>query len=226
MITLDNFYTSKPWVKLTHQIRLSRLNADGELICEHCGKPIVQKYDAICHHKNYLTPANVADPDNIAVVHHACHNKIHDKLGAVRREVFLVYGPPCSGKSTYVDGVIGKTDLLVDIDLIRKTVSGTKTHTLVPALNPVIFGIRDYLYDSIKTKRGYWKNAYIVGGYPLISERERLCNQLGAREIFIDTPRDECLRRLQASPDGRSIAEWTRFIDQWFDRYTPRSDVF
>jgi hypothetical protein len=47
MITLDNFYTSKPWVKLTHQIRLSRLNADGELICEHCGRPIVQKYDAI-----------------------------------------------------------------------------------------------------------------------------------------------------------------------------------
>lgn len=232
MITLDNFYTSKAWVKLTHQIRMERVNADGELICEHCGKPIAKKYDAICHHKTALTPANVTDamislnPDNIAVVHHVCHNRIHEKFGSVRREVFLVYGPPCSGKSTYVDGVIGKTDLLVDIDLIRKTVSGTKTHTLVPALNPVIFGIRDYLYDSIKTKRGYWKNAYIVGGYPLISERERLCNQLGAREIFIDTPRDECLRRLQASPDGRSIAEWTRFIDQWFDRYTPRSDVF
>ena len=232
MITLDNFYTSKAWVKLTHQIRMERVNADGELICEHCGKPIAKKYDAICHHKTALKPANVTDamislnPDNIAVVHHVCHNRIHEKFGSVRREVFLVYGPPCSGKSTYVDGVICKTDLLVDIDLIRKTVSGTKTHTLVPALNPVIFGIRDYLYDSIKTKRGYWKNAYIVGGYPLISERERLCNQLGAREIFIDTPRDECLRRLQASPDGRSIAEWTRFIDQWFDRYTPRSDVF
>lgn len=232
MITLENFYTSKPWIRLTHQIRMERVNADGELICEHCGKPIVQKYDAICHHREHLTPLNVNDaaialnPDNIAVVHHACHNRIHDKFGAVRREVFLVYGPPCSGKSTYVDGVIGKTDLLVDLDLIRKTVSGTKTHTLVPALNPVIFGIRDYLYDSIKTKRGYWKNAYVVGGYPLISERERLCNQLGAREIYIDTPRDECLRRLQASPDGRSIAEWTRFIDQWFDRYTPRSDVF
>lgn len=231
MISLDNFYTSKPWIRLTQQIRLERVNAEGELICEHCGRPITQKFDAICHHKIHLTPANVTDasvalnPDNIEVVHHACHNRIHDKLGSVRREVFLVYGPPCSGKSTYVDSVIEKTDLLVDIDLIRKTVSGTKTHVLVPALNPIIFGIRDYLYDSIKTKRGYWKNAYVVGGYPLISERERLCNQLGAREIYIDTPREECLRRLQASPDGRNISEWTRFIDQWFTRYTPRQAV-
>lgn len=231
MITLENIYQSKPWIKLTQQIRLERVTAEGELICEHCGKPITAKYDAICHHKTYLNEANVNDaaialnPENIAVVHHACHNKIHEKFGAVRREVYLVYGPPCGGKSTYVSQCIDhKSDLIVDIDRIRQTVSNAPQHVLVPALNPVIFGIRDYLYDCIKVKRGYWKNAYIIGGFPLISERERICARLGAREIYIDTPREECIRRLHAAPEGRNITEWQGFIDQWFERYTPRPD--
>ena len=51
MITLDNFYQSKAWVNLTQRIRLERVNEDGDLICEHCGRPIVKKFDAICHHK-------------------------------------------------------------------------------------------------------------------------------------------------------------------------------
>lgn len=231
MITLDNFYQSKAWVNLTQRIRLERVNEDGDLICEHCGRPIVKKFDAICHHKTYLDAANVNDaaialnPDNIAVVHHACHNRIHEKFGAVRREVYLVYGAPCSGKSTYVDDVMGQGDLIVDIDRIRQLISSAKNHVLVPSLNPVIFGIRDYLFDCIKVKKGYWHNAYIVGGFPMVSERERICNRLGAREIFIDTPKEECIRRLMNAQDGRDIEEWTKFIDQWFERYTPRPDV-
>ena len=63
MYTLGNFYKSKEWEKLIAVLKLERVNENGEVICEHCGKPIHKKYDCIGHHKIELTEANVNDPE-------------------------------------------------------------------------------------------------------------------------------------------------------------------
>ena len=85
-MSLYNFYRSKEWVMLLQVLRNSRLDSEGNNICEHCGKPIIRQYDCIGHHKIHLTEENYTDanislnPDNIALVHHKCHNIIHNKL--------------------------------------------------------------------------------------------------------------------------------------------------
>ena len=38
--TLDTFYKSKEWVSLVGTIRLQRINAQGDLICEYCGERV------------------------------------------------------------------------------------------------------------------------------------------------------------------------------------------
>ena len=209
---------------LIQHIRHDRLNGDGLTICEYCGKPIIKEYDCIAHHQTYLTEENVNDydislnPDNIMLVHHKCHNIIHDKLSYRGRKVYMVYGAPLAGKETYVNGVKCDGDLIVNIDSIWQCVSGGNGKP--NRLKSIVFGIRDYMLDSIKYRRGKWNNAYIIGGYPLISERERLCKELGAEEIFIDTPKEECLRRLETCED-RDKEEYTKYILGWFDTYIP-----
>lgn len=64
-----------------------------------------------------------------------------------------------------------------------------------------------YRLESVKYRRGKWLNAYIIGGYPYQDERERLAESLGAREVFIDTDREECLSRLLACEDSRDKDE-------------------
>lgn len=59
--TLDTFYKSKEWVSLVGAIRLQRVNAQGDLICEYCGEPIVRAYDCIGHHVIELNDNNVND---------------------------------------------------------------------------------------------------------------------------------------------------------------------
>ena len=92
-----SFYRSNEWRKLLDNLKHERLDDDGQIICEHCGKPIVKAYDIIGHHIIELTEENVNDydislnPQNIKLVHHKCHNIIHNKLGYANREVFLVY---------------------------------------------------------------------------------------------------------------------------------------
>lgn len=230
--TLDNFYQSKTWVKFYTALKLERTDANGNLICWHCGKPIVNKYDAIAHHTQFLTEQTVNDfsvslnPDLVQFVHHRCHNKIHNKFGYKRQEVFLVFGSPLAGKTSYVRENMIPGDLVLDLDLIWHSITGGLSYTKPPCLNPVAFGIRDYILESIRIRRGRWQNAYIIGGYPLVSERERLCRQTGAREIFIDTPKQECLERLK-NDKNRDKTEWEKYINVWWERYTPpRSGEF
>lgn len=122
MYTLDTFYKSKKWQRLVALIRQERVGEDGFLRCEHCGKPIVRAYDCIGHHTIPLTEQNVNDysislnPDRIMLVHHKCHNTLHNKLGRMARTVYLVYGPPLSGKSSWVASVQEPGDLVVDME--------------------------------------------------------------------------------------------------------------
>ena len=224
MYTLNNFYQSKEWRGLLQIIKMERINDQGELICEHCGKPIIKAYDCIGHHKVPLTDRNVNDseislnPDNVALVHHACHNHIHNKLGYITREVYLVWGSPLSGKSSYVDSVKQYGDLVIDIDNIWQCVSGCDRYVKPDRLKTVVFGVRDTLLNMVRYRCGTWRNAYVIGGYPLIGERERLIKSLGAREIYISASYEECLARLSGCNDGRNMREWKRFIDDWWKK--------
>ena len=230
MFTLNNFYHSREWRNFVNVVKLERVDSEGNIICEHCGKPIVNKYDCIGHHKIFLTEENVNDssisfnPDNIALVHHRCHNKIHNKLGYKKKEIYLVYGSPLSGKTTYVNSVIEPGDLVIDIDNMWQCVTGCERYIKPPKLNSVVFGLRDYLMDCVKVRRGKWNNCYLVGGYPLISERERLCKTLGAREIYIESTKETCLERLENCTD-RDKQEWAKFIEDWWRRYAPGQNI-
>lgn len=225
MFDLYSFYRSREWENLCKQIKQERVNEDGQIICAYCGKPIVRAYDCICHHKKYLTEENVNDftislnPANIDLVHHRCHNYIHDKLGYSRREVFLVYGAPLSGKTTFVKNNMSEGDLVLDIDNIWECISGQERYIKPYQLKPIVFKMRDVILDAIKYRLGRWNNAYIIGSYVYQSERERLCKELGAREIFINTPKEECINRLLISGDNRDIEEWKKYIDEWFEKY-------
>lgn len=226
MYTLYDFYRSKPWGLLLVTLKHERVGSSGQLICEYCGKPIVRKYDCIGHHKTELTEDNFTDaeislnPDNIMLVHHKCHNIIHNKLAHGRRSVYIVYGSPMAGKTSYVNSVKAEGDLIIDMDSIWQCVSGADRYIKPQRLNAVVFGVRDYLLDCVKYRRGKWLNAYIIGGYPLISERERLAKDLSAELIFIDTDYDTCVNRLVECTD-RDKKVWEQYISEWWEKYTP-----
>lgn len=223
MYSLDTFYKTPEWEKLLAVLKMERVNEDGELICWHCGKPITKAYDAIGHHTIFLTEENVNDaeislnPDLIQFVHHRCHNKIHNKFGHKRKEIFLVYGPPLSGKHEWVEQNLVDGELVINIDDIWMALSGLPRYQKPGRLNAVVFQMHRQLMDAARTRLGKWDVCYIVGGYPLISERERICKDFGAREIFLDTNKADCMARAK----DLKLEDYPAYIEEWFRRYRP-----
>ena len=201
------------------QIKLERINENGELVCEYCGNVIVKKYDCIGHHKIELTESNVNDynislnHENIMLIHHKCHNIIHERFeGNKPAKVYIVYGSPCSGKSTWVESVASNDDLIVDLDKIWECISTCDKYHKPNRLRANVFGVKDTLLDMIKMRVGKWKRAYIIGGYPLAMDRKRLTDRLGAELIHIDTDKQTCLDRCIND-------EWKKYVEEWFDMY-------
>lgn len=224
--TLSDFYRSKEWADFRKVIIAERTAADGFVYDEITGKPIVKAYDVILHHKQELTLENVNDcnvtlnPDNIMVVSFKTHNALHARYGSYTRHTYLVFGCPLSGKSTYVKERAGIHDLIIDVDKIYACISNNPQYIKSGRLYDCMDAVKQTLFDCIRYRRGKFINAFIIGGYPYKGERERLCVELGAEEVFIECDKETALSRLASCNDGRDVKEWTNYINQWFERYS------
>lgn len=217
----SNFYNSSEWRGLLEYLKMSRVNEQGDLICEYCGRPITKKYDCIGHHKLELRdhPELALDPDNIALVHHGCHNKLHLRnAGKVRERqaVYLVYGSPCAGKQSWVASVAGDADVILSMDSLWDAVSVGGADCKDDHLKAVVFALRDTLLDCARTRRGKWQHYYIIGGYPYLMERNRLCASLGAEPVYVECEKQECLEIAKQRP-----GDWVKYVEDWWDKFQP-----
>uniref|UniRef100_UPI0026034017 HNH endonuclease n=1 Tax=Clostridium sp. TaxID=1506 RepID=UPI0026034017 len=211
---LKRFYNSKEWLLFRQEILLSR-RKDGRIICEKCGKTIVISKHMQVHHIVELTEDNYKDvnislnPENVLIWCHICHNKHHGRFsggGHKRREksVYIVYGPPMCGKSSYVIEHMEVGDIVVDMDKLYEAVSFMPSYNKPENLKYNVFAIRNSIIDNIKTRYGGFRTAWIIGGYPNKVEREKLALDLGAKLIYLETDRDTCISRLSSCDDYRS----------------------
>lgn len=226
--SLAQFYTSDEWRGLRAALISDRANPkDGILYCEECGEPIIKLYECIGHHKHELTMQNVNDysislnPENVMLVHMHCHNAIHARFGFMaQKKVYYVYGAPCSGKSTFVRENKGNSDLVVDIDLLWRAVTGGALYDKPDALKTPVFALRDSLLDVVKTRAGRWQRAYVIEGGANKGARERRIAALGAEPIYIDTDKETCYKRLAKDNTRVQVQElWRGYIDEWFNLY-------
>jgi len=220
---LKSFYASEKWQKF----RMSII-AERGLKCEYCGKIVAIPGELTLHHIKELTPENVNDynislnPDNVLVVHHECHNKIHNRFGHTgEKKVYIVFGPPLAGKKTFVRSNMTRGDLIVDMDRLYAAVSMLPYYDKPDNLFMNVRAIYNLLIDNIKTRFGKWNNAWVIGGFSDKYKREKLAEELGAELIFCDVSKEECLRRLSVDEERKYRKdEWEVYINKWFEQYT------
>ncbi len=223
----NKFYTSRSWRSFRETVII-----DNGGVCNRCHKVFTDTSQLEVHHikhlkqHDYLDYSKTFNKDNVEVICHKCHNDEHGRFIA-NKEVILVYGPPLSGKTTYVKANKSFSDIVVDLDKLQEAITLMPVYQEVPAVKRNLFSVRDLLLDHIKTRYGKWKTAWIIGGYPNTYDRDTLIKSLEVdAAILIETSKEECLNRLEQVNDYRKEykAEWQSYINKWFETYTPPVD--
>ena len=135
-------------------------------------------------------------------------------------EVTIVWGSPASGKTTYVRKQMEQGDLVVDLDLIKQSISMANKTDAGDNLLEVAMKLRDHLYDQIRNREVEGGNVWVIAGLPKKEEREKLrCYLKADKLIHIQATYDECISRANGDKERLDKEKQKRIIDKWFDQF-------
>jgi len=133
--------------------------------------------------------------------------------------VVLVCGPPAGGKSTWVRANAKEQDVVIDFDVYRKRIGGTKWDNR-PSIVQEAFRLRA---DDIKllSERCDGK-AYLIVMAPTREERDAWVSALGKTTVkIIAPPLDVCIERARTDPRRADVKSMQApAIRKWFDDWT------
>lgn len=134
-------------------------------------------------------------------------------MGSVR----IVAGPPCSGKTTYVEERRQAEDVVVELDRLYIALGAQETHDHPKAMTALALAAREAIYDHLADRGVPDVDVWIVAGLPKASDRRALAERLGASVIVLETPLSVCQARAEAErPDG-----WSSYAERWWNTYEP-----
>lgn len=146
-----------------------------------------------------------------------------DRLRNAVERVEIVYGPPCSGKSTYVRERAGADDLIYDYDALVDAMTnqgGRGTEKTVA--HDIAVAVRRVMIDDMQGENRA-KAAYIITSWPGDALREQL-DGLAMTDHRMDASREECIARLEADGTRTDKDGWKAVIDRWFEEHDEPDD--
>lgn len=129
-------------------------------------------------------------------------------------KVYIIYGSPLSGKSTYVEKHKGNNDLVYDFDLIMSAISGLPIHQDNKNLIDYVLTIRDVIISKLKSEKNI-DNAWIITTKVTEELKQSL---VGLNPVYKEMKIDikTAKQRLKDNPGNRDIKEYTEVIDRYF----------
>ena len=227
--TPKQLYNSKEFRKLRQILIDEQLQKNGEVICNHCKQPVNNTWEIICHHITQVDMTNLNNPEitlnqnNLELICFDCHQREHKRFGYESlREVFLITGSVGAGKSTFAKQHATKDDIIIDLDSIWQMLSNNERYVKPDTLKAFVFNIYNECINQITIRTGKWNNAYVISSLPRVMDRRRMLEKLGATEVHIDTPKEECIRRITEDKTREYVKdEYIKYINDYWEKYQP-----
>lgn len=138
--------------------------------------------------------------------------------------LYIIYGAPCSGKSTYVKNNREWNDVVFDYDEITKALTGRHRPKATELIESVMNLRRRLILDYRAGK--YVNNNLWVIATRLTEDLKDDTRGLAVEVIEMPTEIGECLSRLEKDRDGRNKEKTTKIIEDYFKRETDTSDIY
>ena len=218
-------YNKSIWRKVREEA-LKRCNYMCE-VCNTKGITPEKAADEVHHIIKVDDGSNAThyDLDNLICVCKKCHRTIEgknkqelieylerlDKAKKLNAKLKIVYGPPCSGKTTYVRENKGDKDIVIDLDYIKSALTYKNTHDeLLKDHVDYLLNIRKYILDNPKIDSITW----------LITTRkeyEAKDNFVHVEEINLIKSKNEIYNMIDKDNSRTNKDTWRKLVDNWFE---------
>lgn len=239
------FYKSKAWQRCRNAYVAERVNIDGGL-CEACherpGEELhhIKEIDIFNVRNSEIT----LNHNNLMWLCKECHFAEHkqrivesiekrrkkrilgpggiwfdDSGNPQPQKIFIVYGAPASGKTSYVQENKHYGDLVVDLDLIKSALTMCQRRETPDNILNIAIEVRNKIYDLIKQKKVDCKAIWIIASLPKKKDRETIAKELNGELIFLRTDFNECINRAMSDTDRGNAVLQEHIIKKWFEEY-------
>lgn len=136
----------------------------------------------------------------------------------MKPKIFVVHGAPMAGKTSYVDQHKGDNDVVFDFNRVMSALSGQPTHQKNDHLISYCTDIRTLIIDKALRNPKVDKTWIITT--KVGDEMKKSLSDVPVEYIHIDTPKEECLRRVSEDPERQPVAEELRqVIERYFGEH-------
>lgn len=212
--------------------QLAPLIATGQAVCWRCDRPIAPDEPWDAGHRESIALGGSPDARRVPE-HRHCNRSAGARLGkALRanpstrrrlaawlpdaprestpRQVWLIVGPPASGKSTWVGEHSAPDDLVVDFDQIAQRLGSPVEHGHAPNLIRRASIEQRRLESSIAAME--FGTAWVIRTGTDPARRARLAARLRADVVVVDPGRDVVLDRCRTDRHAQAIEE----VQRWY----------
>lgn len=210
-------------------VALRKMRLENEPLCRECAKNGRVTEAVVPDHIIPIAFGGTDSEDNIQCLCADCHaikSAIEDSahngasnhpewLRPSKVPIVIVCGPPCSGKTTYVNDNMSASDIVIDIDTIASTIDPDYRHwegmLTADLLNKAV-RVRNAMLGSLSSSPR--APAWFIVSAPSSDERTWWHTKLGGEVVLLDPGRTECVRRakLRGTPNA------VHGIDVWYRR--------
>jgi hypothetical protein len=139
-----------------------------------------------------------------------CPNRSDCADHTKRAKVCVVWGPPGSGKTTFVRKHMAKGDLFFDFDLIMAAITGLPLYEDVPGAIAFVMNMRDGFMDAAMYSK-FTGRIWIISSTPIEKDRRYLEKDLNAEVFIMDAPQSVCVERTSSRGP-----QWKAIVSKWF----------
>ena len=132
-------------------------------------------------------------------------------------QIKVVYGAPCSGKSTYVRENIKDNDVRFDYDLVLQAISNKKSHEYSEKHRPYVIECREKIINKASDDDSI-DIAYITT-CKISDKLKSELDGLDVEYVLMDKTKEECYELLDGDETREDKEFWKTLIDEWFEWY-------
>lgn len=139
------------------------------------------------------------------------------------KTVYIVYGPPCAGKSTFVKKNMKPTDLVFDMDAVQNALCCGADHAGKPHTLGAALALRNAFIAYLNNQRPDTQgNAWVIvsSASPEYFARRFFGARISVVRLL--APIDVCLKHLELDDTRPDKAFWRQAIREWFDDYAEK----